>query len=97
LERASRLLTELADTDSTDNASLRNLANASDSMAKAYEGLAAQASGAEKQSQRQMAKQSYQRASDILHQLEARNALSKFDRKFLEKLQVILQKYEHGE
>ena len=94
LERAATVLTELAGTDATDNASLRNLANAIDSMAKSYEGLAAQATGAEKQAHRQRAKQSYQRAVDVLHQLEAKNALSKYDRKSLEELQVVLRKYE---
>jgi non-specific serine/threonine protein kinase/serine/threonine-protein kinase len=97
LERASAMLTDLINDDATDNASLRNLANASESMAKSYEGLAAQASGAEKQSQRQLARQSYQRAFDILRQLEAKNSLSKYDRKSFEKLQGILQKYEQGQ
>jgi hypothetical protein len=41
-----------------------------------------------------MARQSYQRAFDILRRLEAENALSKYAHKSLEKLQVILQKYE---
>ncbi len=91
-EGAVAVLTDLAGADATDNASLRNLANAIDSMAVSHEGLATQAAGAEKQSHHRMAKQSYQRALDILHQLEARNALSKVDRKFLERLQITLQK-----
>lgn len=41
-----------------------------------------------------MARQSYQRVFDILRRLKAENALSKYDHKSLEKLQVILQKYE---
>jgi non-specific serine/threonine protein kinase/serine/threonine-protein kinase len=94
LERAATLLSELIDADPTDNASLRNLANAYDSMALAHEGLAALATGAEKQLRGQMAKQSYQRAVALIHQLEARDALSNYDRKSLEDLQLILQKYE---
>ncbi|MBC8030280.1 MAG: serine/threonine protein kinase [Pyrinomonadaceae bacterium] len=94
LERAASVLKELTDADASDNASLRNLANAIESQAKSYEGLAALATGAEKSAQRQMAKQSYQRAYDILQQLEAKNALSKVDRKSMEKLRVILEKYE---
>ncbi|MDQ2854898.1 MAG: hypothetical protein M3R68_01100, partial [Acidobacteriota bacterium] len=94
LERASALLTELSDGDASDNASLRNLANANDSIAKSYEGLAAQATGAERQVHRQKAKQSYQGAVDALHRLESKNALSKYDRQSLESLQAILQKYE---
>jgi serine/threonine protein kinase/tetratricopeptide (TPR) repeat protein len=96
LKGAATVLTELINEDSSDNASLRNLANASDSMANSYEGLAL-ATGPEKQSHRQMAKQSYQRAVDSLRQLEAKNALSKYDRKSLENLQVILKKYERVE
>ena len=96
LGHAAAVLTELINDDAADNASLRNLANASDSMAKSYEGLAALTTGAERQSQRQMARQSYQRALDILRQLEAKNALSKFDHKSLDRLQDILQKYEQN-
>jgi hypothetical protein len=39
-----------------------------------------------------MAQQDYQRASDILRWLEARKALSRYNQKALESLQVILQK-----
>ena len=94
LEQAAAVLSELTDTDATDNASLRNLANAFESKAKSYEGLAALASGSERQTHRQMAKESYQRAFDLLHQLEARNALSTYDRKSLAKIQTALHKYE---
>ncbi|HEV2799751.1 MAG TPA: protein kinase [Pyrinomonadaceae bacterium] len=96
LGRAAAVLTELSDADATDNASLRNLANAAESMAKAHEGLAARAAGVERQSRRQMARQNYQRASDILLRLEAGNTLSRHDRKALDKLQAVLQKYERG-
>lgn len=92
LERAVSVLKELTDADASDNASLRNLANAIESQAKSYEGLAAAATGVEKSAQRQMAKESYQRAFEILGQLEAKNALSKIDRKSMEKLKVILEK-----
>jgi non-specific serine/threonine protein kinase/serine/threonine-protein kinase len=94
LQRAATVLTELTDADAADNASFRNLANAIESMAKSHEGLAAQTSGAEKQSHRQSAKHSYERAIDLLHQLEARKALSKYDQKSLEKLQTILRRFE---
>ncbi len=94
LEQAALVLKELTDADASDNASLRNLANAIESQAKSYEGLADLATGAEKSTQLQMAKQSYQRAYDILRQLEAKNALSKIDRKSMEKLRVILEKFE---
>ena len=88
------MLTELTETDATDNASLRNLANAIESMVKSYDGSAAQAAGAAKQAPRQSAKESYQQAVHLLLRLEARNALSQYARKSLEKLQTVLRKYE---
>ncbi len=94
LQRAATVLTELTESDAADNASFRNLANAIESMGKSHEGLIAQTSGAEKESHRQSAKHSYERAIDLLHQLEARNALSKYDQKSLEKLQTILRRFE---
>lgn len=66
-----------------------------DSLAKAHEGLAARAAIVrEKQSQRRLAKQNYERALDLLRQLKARNALSHYDRKSLDEMQAILQKHE---
>jgi hypothetical protein len=77
--------------DATDDASLRNLADAMDSTALSHEAEAA--AGAERESRRQMVKRSYWRALDILRQLEARGALSEVDRKFMERLQAAVQKY----
>ncbi|HEY0101336.1 MAG TPA: protein kinase [Pyrinomonadaceae bacterium] len=95
LQNAAAVLTDLTNSDPTDNASLRNLANAHDSMAKSHEALAARATtGAEKQSHHQQAKQNYTRALELLHRLEAKNALSTYDRKSLEEMQTILQKYD---
>lgn len=94
LERAAAVLTELANTDANDNVSLRNLVDALGSMAKAQEGLAAQASGVEKRVYRRVARTSYERAVDILRRLEANDALSKYDQKSLEKLRATLEKYE---
>jgi tetratricopeptide (TPR) repeat protein len=98
LENAAAVLTELTNADANDNASLRNLANAHDSMAKSHEGLAALATtSAEKQSHRHTGKRNYERALDIFRQLEAHQALSKYDRKSLEEMQTILKKYEQDQ
>jgi tetratricopeptide (TPR) repeat protein len=97
LERAAAILTELARTDPNDNASLRNLANASDSLWKVHEAIVNQSSPAEAASHRRLARQQLQRAVDLLRQLETRNALSKYDRKSYEELQLALQKYPQKE
>ena len=55
---------------------------------------AAKARGEKGQSHRQAALQNYRQAIDILRQLEARGALSKYDRKSLEELQAAVGKYE---
>jgi tetratricopeptide (TPR) repeat protein len=92
LEKAAAILIELVKSDPNDNASLRNLANASASMAKAHEELAKISSPEEAPSHRRSAQQQFQRAVNSLQQLEKRNALSKYDRKSLEELQLALQK-----
>lgn len=94
LEQAAAVLTELVATDATDNASLRNLANAYDSLAKTHVDAAAEARGEKGQSHRQAALQNYRQVVDILRQLEARGALSKYDRKSLEEAQAAVEKYE---
>ena len=94
LEEAAAILSGMVETDAGDNASLRNLANACDSLAGVHEDLAAQAAGAKKQSRRRLAQQNYQRALDILRRLEARNALSKYDRKSVETIRSAVEKYE---
>jgi tetratricopeptide (TPR) repeat protein len=77
LEQAAAILTELVNTDAADNASLRNLANAYDSLAKTYESLSAQAQGEQRQSYRQAALQNYRDAIAILRQLEIRPKVSR--------------------
>lgn len=92
LEKAAAILMELAKSDPNDNASRRNLANASASLAKAHEELAKTANAADAQSHRRSAQQQLQRAVNSLGELQTRNALSKYDRKSLEELQLALQK-----
>jgi eukaryotic-like serine/threonine-protein kinase len=97
LEKAATILMELAASDPNDNASLRNLANASGSLAKAHEELAKTANADDALSHRRSAREQLRRAVDSLQQLEKRNALSKYDRKSLEELQVALQKSENDQ
>ena len=93
-DKAATILLELANSDEADNASRRNLANAYDSAMKTHEELIAAPAGAEAQTHRSKARQYAQWALDALRQLESRNALSKYDQKSLEELQVALQKYD---
>jgi len=94
MEQGALILTELVETDEADNASLRNLENVSEALVQIHEDLTAQSKGEIEQSHRQAAESNFRRALDILHQLEARNALSKLDRKSLEEVQSAVQKYE---
>lgn len=94
LEQAAAIMTELFNADRTDNGTQKILANATESLAAAYEGLSERAEGSVKQSYRQQAKQNYIRTLEILRELEAKGALAEYDRKLLEKLQATVQKYE---
>ena len=90
LESAAAILTELTASDPNDNASLRNLANACESLWNAHREIATAAATPEAAAHGQLAQQQLQRAVDALRQLEARNALSKPDRKSLAALQAAL-------
>jgi eukaryotic-like serine/threonine-protein kinase len=94
LAKATEVLSELVKSDAADNASLRDLASVHGSLAKTHEDFAADAIAENKQSHRQLAGQHFRSALDLLHQLEARNALSKVDRKSLEEMQLAASKYE---
>lgn len=91
--QGTAILLDLANTDEADNASRRNLANAYESAVAVHEALAAAAAGEAAQTHRQMAAQYVRRALDSLRQLEARNALSKLDRKSLAALEAAATKY----
>ncbi len=87
-DKAAAILIKLAETDAADNASRRNLANAYDSAVKAHTELAAASAGEEARHHREAAQQYVRRALDAPRQLEARNALSKFDRESLAELEA---------
>ncbi len=93
-DKAAAILLELANADENDNASRRNLANAYDSAMAAHEALAAISPPEEAASHRQAAKHAVQLAVATLQQLEARNALSKYDRKSLEELTAAAAKLD---
>ena len=94
LDRAAEILLELSNTDESDNASRRNLASAYDSAVEAHEALAAASTAAEAARHREMAQNKAQLALQALRYLEARNALSKYDRKSLEELEAAAAKYD---
>lgn len=94
LEKAVEVLSELVKSDAGDNASLRDLASAHGSLAKTHEDFAAEANAENKPSHRQLAQQHFGLAVDFFRQLEARNALSKVDRKSLEEMRMAARKYD---
>ncbi len=67
---------------------MRDLANSCGALAQTHQEMAAQSTEAAASSHRQLAQQKYEEAIKTLHQLEARGALSKFDRKSLEKMET---------
>ncbi|MEO5718938.1 MAG: tetratricopeptide repeat protein, partial [Chthoniobacterales bacterium] len=87
LEKSIALLSDLAAGDPADNTALRNLANASAALAQTHRDLAAQSSGEVAVMQQTLAGQELEKAIAALRQLEARGALSKFDRKSLVEMQ----------
>ena len=94
LEKASAMYSDLVARDASDNASVKNFASVNKLLAETYKDLAVKSGNADKQSHEQMARKHFLRARDLLRQLEARSALSDFDRKMLEEIQVAAKKYE---
>lgn len=94
LDKAAAMYTDLVARDATDNASLKNLASVNKLLAETYKDLAAKSDNADKQSYQQMARKYLLRARDLLRQLEARNALSDFDRKMMEEIQAAVASYK---
>ncbi len=86
-EKSAALLTDLAAGDAADNTARRDLANASESLAQIHDAFASQAVGEAARPHRDRARQNRERALAALRQLEARGALSRFDRKSLDALQ----------
>ena len=87
LEESITILTDLAAGDPADNTSLRDLASARSTLAQTQDDLALRSSGEETSSHQRLARQNREEAVAALRQLEARGALSKFDRKSLEEMQ----------
>jgi tetratricopeptide (TPR) repeat protein len=94
LEKASAMYSDLVARDANDNASVKNLASVNKFLAETHEDLAAKSAAADKQLQVQLARKHLLEARDLLRQLQARSALSDFDRKMLEEIQAAAKKYE---
>jgi non-specific serine/threonine protein kinase/serine/threonine-protein kinase len=93
LEKATDVLSDLVKSDPADNASLRDLASAYGSLAKTHEDFA-ELTAENRPRQRQLARQHFLLSIDLLRQLEARNALSKVDRKSLDEMQIAAGRYD---
>jgi non-specific serine/threonine protein kinase/serine/threonine-protein kinase len=94
LGKAVAIYSELVTSDPSSNGSLKNLASANKLLADTHKDFAVQSLHADKQAHEQSAKENFLRARDLLRQLEARNALSEFDRKMLEEIQAAMRRYE---
>jgi non-specific serine/threonine protein kinase/serine/threonine-protein kinase len=71
---------------------LRRLATVHAYIADAHRDLAKAARGEENRKHQQIAKENYQRALDLLLQLQAQNALAEYDRKVLEEMRAAVRK-----
>lgn len=74
----------------------RNLALTYESIAETHEKCAEKEGEGKRQAHRQMARENFQKALDILLQLDVKNALAELDRKFLERVKAAIQKYDKG-
>jgi non-specific serine/threonine protein kinase/serine/threonine-protein kinase len=71
---------------------LRRLATVHAYIADVHRDLAKAVAGEESRKHQQTAKENYQRALDLLLQLQAQNALAEYDRKVLEEMRVAVRK-----
>jgi non-specific serine/threonine protein kinase/serine/threonine-protein kinase len=71
---------------------LRRLATVHAYIADVHRDLAKVVAGEESRKHQQTAKENYQRALDLLLQLQAQNALAEYDRKVLEEMRVAVRK-----
>ena len=94
LEASAAIYSDLAEKDASNNGALKNLASANKFLADTHQDMAAKSADAEKQSHQHMARDYLLRARDLLRQLEARKALSEFDRKMLNEIEAAAKKYE---
>lgn len=88
-ESSVNLFAQLSAGDPADHTARRNLANASESLAKTHDDIAGRSAGETAHSHQQLARENYRRAIAAMRELEARGALSQFDRKSLQEMQKI--------
>jgi non-specific serine/threonine protein kinase/serine/threonine-protein kinase len=94
LEKGAELYREVAANSAGDSRTSRNLANSHRLIAGVYEKLALAERGEKGRAARELAKNNYRTALDILSGLQRQVMLSEYDRKLVEELQATLRKYE---
>jgi tetratricopeptide (TPR) repeat protein len=92
-ERAASIQREILQANAGDVRVSRNLALTYESIAETNEKIAERESGEKSREARLSAKDYFQKALDLLLQVEAQNALAEFDRKLLEKIRATVEKY----
>ncbi|MCY7375852.1 MAG: protein kinase [Pyrinomonadaceae bacterium] len=93
-EQAVKIHQDILQTFAGDMRVSRNLALTYESIAETHEKIAGNETGEKSRTARTAAKNYFQKTLDILLQLDANNALSEFDRKFLEKTKATVEKYK---
>ena len=94
-EQALNIHQDVLQTNADDVRVARNLALTYESIAETHQKIAERETGEKSRTAREAAKNNFQKTLDILLQLEASNALSEFDRKFLDTTKATVQKYEN--
>jgi len=92
--KAATLFEEDARADPENNFPIRKLATVHTYVGDTHQALAETVNGEEQQGHVKAAQEHYHQALDILLRLEAQNALTTYDRQYLEQLKTIVQKYE---
>jgi len=93
-EQAVKIHQDVLQNFAGDNRAYRNLALTYESIAETHEKIAGRETTEKSRMAREAAKNYFQKALDILLQLDAQKALSEFDRKFLEKTKATVETYE---
>jgi tetratricopeptide (TPR) repeat protein len=93
-QQAANIHLEILQNLPDDTRTKRNLAWTYDSIAETHAKIAERESGEKSLAARDLAKDYYQKTLDLLLQLEAKNLLGDYDRKFLEGTKKAMQEFE---
>ncbi|HEX8734696.1 MAG TPA: protein kinase [Pyrinomonadaceae bacterium] len=93
-EKAAEIHQDILQNFPADIRTPRNLALTYESIAETHEKIAGKEGAGKRLSHREKARENFQKALDILLQLDAQNSLSELDRKFLDRVKAAVKNYE---